>query len=114
LKIDAYSRRELDAVRGAGLWTVRVLAGAATPGELALIAPVLAGAADLSHHPYRLGSAQAAQSLAEALAPDPGPGAGPGVPFDATAGVLTALAGLPPAHLLQLLSQQTDAPGPVN
>jgi helicase HerA-like protein len=86
---------ELDAFREAGLWTVRVLAGAATPGELALIAPVLAGAADLSHHPYRLGSAQAAQSLAEALAPDPGPGAGPGVPFDATAGVLTALAGLP-------------------
>ena len=86
---------ELDSFREAGLWAVRVLVGAATPGELAVIAPVLAGAADLAHHPYRLGSAPAARSLAEALVPAPRSGAGPGVTFDATAGVLTALAGLP-------------------
>ena len=87
---------ELDAFREAGLWTVRVLVGAATPDELALLAPVLAGAADLGHHPYRLGPAQAARSLAEALvSADPASGAGAGVPFRATAGVLTALAGLP-------------------
>jgi DNA helicase HerA-like ATPase len=87
---------ELDAFREAGLWTVRVLAGAAAPDELALLAPVLAGAADLGHHPYRLGPARAARSLAEALASAaPGSGAGAGVPFRATAGVLTALAGLP-------------------
>jgi hypothetical protein len=36
---------ELDAFREAGLWSVRVLAGAATSGELARLAPVLAGSA---------------------------------------------------------------------
>ena len=87
---------ELDAFREAGLWTVRVLVGAATPEELALLAPVLAGSADLSHQPYRLGAAEAARPLAEALVAA-GTGRGPdtGVPFGATAGVLTALAGLP-------------------
>jgi uncharacterized protein len=87
---------ELDAFREAGLWTVRVLVGAASPEELALLAPVLAGAADLGQHPYRLGTALGAQSLGEALGSAvPGPGIGTGVPFSATAGVLTALAGLP-------------------
>jgi hypothetical protein len=100
LRFDAHQaeRRlaELDAFREAGLWAVRVLAGAATPAELDLIAPVLAGAADLAHHPYRLGAALAAQSLAEAVAATAaGAGAGTGVPFGVTAGVLTALAGLP-------------------
>ena len=45
---------ELDAFREAGLWNVRVLAGAATEQDLRLIAPVLVGSADLSAHPYRL------------------------------------------------------------
>jgi uncharacterized protein len=91
---------ELDAFREAGLWTVRVLVGAATPEELALLAPVLAGSADLSHQPYRLGAAQAARPLAEALAVTAaGPEPGTGVPFGATAGVLAALAGLPRREL---------------
>jgi hypothetical protein len=46
---------ELDAFREAGLWLVRVLVGAGSAGELARIGPVLAGSADLGHHPYRLG-----------------------------------------------------------
>ncbi len=101
---------ELDAYREGGLWLVRVLVGAQTPGELARLAPVLAGSADLGHHPYRLGAGPEALSLAAALAARTGPagtgaagagaGAGPAgaeaqVPFPATAGVLTALAGLP-------------------
>ena len=103
-RFDAYQaeRRlaELDAFREAGLWAVRVLAGAATPAELNLIAPVLAGAADLAHHPYRLGAALAAQPLAEAVvAAAAGAGPGAGVPFGVTAGALTALAGLPRREL---------------
>ncbi len=96
---------ELDAYREGGLWLVRVLVGAQTAGELARLAPVLAGSADLGHHPYRLGAGPEALSLAAALAARTGPagagaGAGPAgaeaqVPFPATAGVLTALAGLP-------------------
>lgn len=106
---------ELDAYREGGLWLVRVLVGAQTPGELAHLAPVLAGSADLGHHPYRLGAGPEALPLAAALAARTGPagagaagtgaGAGPAwagaagaeaqVPFPATAGVLTALAGLP-------------------
>jgi hypothetical protein len=112
---------ELDAYREGGLWLVRVLVGAQTRGELARLAPVLAGSADLGHHPYRLGAGQEALSLAAALAARAGPageglagigpagvgpagvgaaGVGPAgaeaqVPFPATAGVLTALAGLP-------------------
>jgi Helicase HerA-like C-terminal len=87
---------ELDAFREAGLWQVRVLAGAATPAELALLAPVLAGSAGLSRHGYRLRLPGPAQPLAAALAaavPDGGDGAM--VPFTATAGPLAALAGLP-------------------
>ncbi len=39
---------ELDALREAGLWDVRVLAGAATPADAALLAPVLVGSVDTS------------------------------------------------------------------
>ena len=58
---------ELDAFQEAGLWQVRVLAGATTPADVALLAPVLAGSVDLSHHPYRLVTGQAPYRLAEAL-----------------------------------------------
>jgi len=87
---------ELDAFREAGLWDVRVLAGAATPAEVALLAPVLVGSADLSRHPYRLVSGQSPALLAEALrdkVADPRTEAL--APFPATAGVLAALTGLP-------------------
>ncbi|MEU7003550.1 ATP-binding protein [Nonomuraea sp. NPDC046570] len=89
--------QELDAFREAGLWNVRVLAGAATPDELRQIAPVLVGSVELSHHPYRLRSAlTATYTLSEVLGlstQDPGDGAA--APFAATAGALAALAGLP-------------------
>src|SRR5690606_2765567 len=49
--------QELDAFREAGLWNVRVLAGAAGYDELRQIAPVLVGSVEMSHHPYRLRSA---------------------------------------------------------
>ena len=87
---------ELDAFREAGLWNVRVLAGAATEQELRLIAPVLVGSVDLAAHPYRLRSAEEPRDLADALASklaDPVDGAQ--VPFAATAGALAALTGLP-------------------
>src|SRR5215813_3141463 len=87
---------ELDAFREAGLWQVRVLAGAATRADAALLAPVLAGSVDLSRHPYRLVTGKAPYRLAEALratAADP-PGEAR-APFPATAGVLAALTGLP-------------------
>ena len=87
---------ELDAFREAGLWQVRVLAGAATQADAALLAPVLAGSVDLSHHPYRLVTGKAPYRLAEALrakAADPLGEAR--APFPATAGVLAALTGLP-------------------
>jgi uncharacterized protein len=87
---------ELDAFREAGLWNVRVLAGAATEQELRLIAPVLVGSVDLAAHPYRLRSAEEPRDLADALAAklaDPVDGAQ--VPFAATAGALAALTGLP-------------------
>src|SRR5579859_1120140 len=91
---------ELDAFREAGLWAVRVLVGAATPGELARLAPILAGSAELGHHPYRLGAGLELRSLAAALtANDVGQGADAAVPFLATAGVLAALAGLPEAEV---------------
>jgi hypothetical protein len=87
---------ELDAYREAGLWEVRVLAGAATEPELGLIAPVLAGAVDLRAHPYRLRSAEGAHEFADALAANlSDPGDGSSVPFAATAGALVALTGLP-------------------
>jgi hypothetical protein len=87
---------ELDAFREAGLWNVRVLAGAATAEELRLIAPVLVGSVDFAAHPYRLRSAEEPRDFADALAArldDPLDGAQ--VPFTATAGVLAALTGLP-------------------
>ncbi|MEV4254385.1 ATP-binding protein [Spirillospora sp. NPDC049652] len=109
---------ELDAFREAGLWRVRVLAGAASEAELAQIAPVLVGSLDIGHHPYRLRSGRGAGGFAETLAADaspdriggapdrPGAGSdrlgGAGLPdaeqrfgFTATAGALAALAGLP-------------------
>jgi uncharacterized protein len=87
---------ELDAFREAGLWNVRVLAGAASEQELRLIAPVLVGSVDLAAHPYRLRSAEEPRDLADALAAklaDPVDGAQ--VPFATTAGALAALTGLP-------------------
>ncbi len=80
----------------AGLWRVRVLAGAANPDELDVLAPLLAGAAELGPHPYQLRHTNGAQSLDAALAAqhhDPADGAQ--TPFFVTAGTLTALAGLP-------------------
>ncbi|WP_285778054.1 ATP-binding protein [Microtetraspora sp. NBRC 13810] len=89
--------QELDAFREAGLWNVRVLAGAAGPEELRQVAPVLVGSVEMSQHPYRLRSAvQTGHTLAEALSAtvqDPADGAA--APFAATAGALAALAGLP-------------------
>ena len=87
---------ELDAYREAGLWNVRVLAGAGSEQDLSLIAPVLVGAADLSAHPYRLRCPEGSQEFADVLAArfaDPADGSV--VPFAATAGALAALTGLP-------------------
>ena len=87
---------ELDAYREAGLWNVRVLVGAATEADLRLIAPLLAGSADLRAHPYRLRCAEGAQEFADVLAAKHAdPVDGSQVPFAATAGVLAALTGLP-------------------
>ncbi|HSR83958.1 MAG TPA: ATP-binding protein [Streptosporangiaceae bacterium] len=87
---------ELDAYREAGLWNVRVLAGAASEHDLRLIAPVLAGAIDLGAHPYRLRCPDGAQEFADVLAAKVADNAdGSAVPFAATAGVLAALTGLP-------------------
>jgi uncharacterized protein len=87
---------ELDAFREAGLWNVRVLAGAATEQDLRLIAPVLVGSADLSAHPYRLRCPDGAQEFADVLATKlADPADSSMVPFAATAGVLAALTGLP-------------------
>ena len=87
---------ELDAFREAGLWNVRVLAGAATEQDLRLIAPVLVGSADLSAHPYRLRCPDGAQEFADVLATKlADPADSSMVPFAATAGALAALTGLP-------------------
>jgi len=87
---------ELDAYREAGLWDVRVLAGAATAADLARIAPVLAGSVELGYHPYRLASGEPAGPLAGALrVTRADPGSEARVPFVTTAGPLAALAGLP-------------------
>ena len=87
---------ELDAFREAGLWEVRVLAGAATEADAALLAPVLAGSVDLSRHPYRLVTGKAPYRLAEALRAKAADALGEArAPFPATAGVLAALTGLP-------------------
>ncbi|WP_433352863.1 ATP-binding protein [Microtetraspora malaysiensis] len=108
--------QELDAFREAGLWNVRVLAGAAGPDELRQIAPVLVGSVEMSHHPYRLRSAMSGSLLSEPVrsgsphgsSPESGygfaealhvtlqdPADGAAAPFAATAGALAALAGLP-------------------
>ncbi|WP_433250962.1 ATP-binding protein [Streptosporangium sp. CA-135522] len=90
--------QELDAFREAGLWSVRVLAGAAGPEELRQIAPVLVGSAEMSHHPYRLRSALSGPvyGFADALSVTlQDPADGTAAPFAATAGALAALAGLP-------------------
>ncbi|MDF5751774.1 ATP-binding protein [Spongiactinospora sp. TRM90649] len=93
--------QELDAFREAGLWNVRVLAGAAGPEELRQIAPVLVGSVDMSQHPYRLrsalsGGSESVYGLAEALTAGVQDDAdGAAAPFAATAGALAALAGLP-------------------
>jgi DNA helicase HerA-like ATPase len=101
--------QELDAFREAGLWNVRVLAGAAGPDELRQIAPVLVGSVEMSHHPYRLRSAmslpvltgdaavgESVYGFAEALAVNLEDSAdAAAAPFAATAGALAALAGLP-------------------
>jgi len=95
---DRIARRlaELDTFREAGLWNVRVLVGAADGEQLKLIAPMLIGSADLGAHPYRLRAPERPADLADALAATSGdPADGSAVPFAATAGVLTALAGLP-------------------
>src|SRR5580700_1472601 len=87
---------ELDSYREAGLWNVRVLAGAATDQDLRLVAPLLVGSADLSAHPYRLRCADGAQEFADVLAAKVAdPADGSQVPFAATAGALAALTGLP-------------------
>jgi DNA helicase HerA-like ATPase len=87
---------ELDMFREAGLWDVRVLAGAATGADLALLAPVLVSSVEMGDHPYRLGHIREPQPLAAALLAKAGePDAGMQVPFSATAGLLTSLAGLP-------------------
>jgi hypothetical protein len=109
LAVDRLEQRlaELDAFREAGLWSVRVLAGAESEAELAQIAPVLTGSMEMSHHPYRLRSGQGAASFATALDGDDGRSTAGGghrraplsqefeYPFMATAGTLAALAGLP-------------------
>jgi helicase HerA-like protein len=92
----AHRLAELDAFRDAGLWQVRVMAGAATRAELTRLAPVLVGSAGLGHHPYRLVTGQLPVPLTAALrerSADPVTGAQ--APFPATAGVLAALCGLP-------------------
>jgi uncharacterized protein len=98
LDVERAERRlaELDAFREAGLWNVRVLAGAASEEELSLLAPVLVGSVGLAGHPYRLRSAEGVHELADALVvklADARDGAQ--VPFAATAGTMAALTGLP-------------------
>jgi uncharacterized protein len=98
LDVERSERRlaELDAFREAGLWNVRVLAGAASEEELSLLAPVLVGSIGLAGHPYRLRSAEGVHELADALVvklSDERDGSQ--VPFAATAGALAALTGLP-------------------
>ena len=98
LDVERAERRlaELDAFREAGLWNVRVLAGAASEEELSLLAPVLVGSVGLGGHPYRLRSAEGAHELADALVVKlAGERDGAQVPFAATAGALAALTGLP-------------------
>ncbi|MGI5225412.1 ATP-binding protein [Actinoallomurus sp. CA-142502] len=85
---------ELEAFQEAGLWRVRVLAGAASARELDQIAPVLVGSVEMSHHPYRLRSGERAVRFHEAVHVDT-QDQDLRSPFVATAGALAALAGLP-------------------
>jgi uncharacterized protein len=96
LSVERLERRlaELDAFGEAGLWSVRVLAGAGSAADLERVAPVLVGSAELSHHPYRLDSGERAVRFHEAVHVDTQDGERRS-PFVATAGVLAALAGLP-------------------
>ncbi|MFI0450823.1 ATP-binding protein [Actinomadura sp. 6N118] len=122
---------ELDAFREAGLWRVRVLAGAASETELSQIAPVLVGSMELGHHPYRLRSGHGSGTFSEILRP---PASSPALarpaveseqryPFVATAGALAALAGLPRREVPGLrvldagyfdVTSETDDAVPVN
>ncbi|HEY7482955.1 MAG TPA: ATP-binding protein [Streptosporangiaceae bacterium] len=92
---------ELETFGEAGLWHVRVLAGAASEEELGQIAPVLVGSVEMSHHPYRLRSGLRATRFGSALDSEAQVAGGrPGAtgfrsPFAVTAGALPALAGLP-------------------
>ncbi len=96
LAVERLERRmaELDAFQEAGLWNVRVLAGAESVRELDQIAPVLVGSVGMSHHPYRLRSGERSVRFHEALHVDT-QDHDLKSPFIATAGTLAALAGLP-------------------
>jgi hypothetical protein len=50
-----------------------VLAGAASQADAALLAPVLVGSVDLSHHRYRLVTGQAPHRLADGVYKPPVP-----------------------------------------
>ncbi len=96
LAVERLERRmaELDAFQEAGLWSVRVLAGAESARELERIAPVLVGSVEMSHHPYRLRSGERSVRFHEAMHVDTQDN-DLRSPFIATAGALAALAGLP-------------------
>ena len=96
LAVSRLERRmaELETFQEAGLWRVRVLAGAESAQELDQIAPVLVGSVEMSHHPYRLRSGQRAVRFHEAVHVDT-QDQDLKSPFIATAGALAALAGLP-------------------
>jgi hypothetical protein len=96
LAVERLERRiaELDAFQEAGLWRVRVLAGAESAHALEQIAPVLVGSVEMSHHPYRLRSGQRSVRFHEATNVGTQE-ADLRSPFIATAGALAALAGLP-------------------
>src|SRR4051812_20687010 len=96
LAVERLERRmaELDAFQEAGLWRVRVLAGAASAPELDQIAPVLVGSVGMSHHPYPPRSGQRARRFPEAVHVDT-QDQDLKSPFIAPAGALAALAGLP-------------------
>lgn len=86
---------ELDLFGEAGLWQVRVLAGASTKDDLQAIAPVLVGSVDLGTHSARLRCPDDAHEFADALAVRHSGENGAMVPFSVTAGTLAALTGVP-------------------
>jgi hypothetical protein len=103
---------ELNDFADAGLWSARVLAGASSQDELGVLAPLLAGAVDLGLYRYRLRSGQGALRLADALSlhtQDAVDGAQS--PFFVTAGMITALAGLPRLGLPGLSVPGVSVPG---